>query len=181
MSSMSRSLLAACLLTASLAFAWTQDGDASVTFDAKGPAGLKIHGAAEGKTEDNKPKVSVSDDGKSLKVAVRIEHIDTDNSLRNRHMQEDTHAKDHPVITLTVPLDAIKESGGSVEGKGTFELNGQKKETPFTYTPKCSGGACEVEASANLNLGDFGIKIRSYLGVTVKPDIVVGAKFKVKK
>lgn len=181
MTSMSRTLLTASLLTASFAFAWTQDGEAGVTFDAKGPAGLKIHGTAEGKTEKGEPKVQVADDGKSIKVSVRIENIDTDNSLRNRHMQEDTHAKEFPVVTLSVPLSALKESGSAVEGVGTFEMNGQKKETKFTYTPKCTGGTCEVEGSANINLGDFGLKIRSYLGVTVKPDIVVGARFKVKK
>ena len=172
--STTRSLLTLSLLTASLAFAgWTQEGGGTVTFDAKGPAGFKIHGAAE--------KVAVADDGKNLTITVKLADIDTDNGLRNKHMLEDTHAKDFPLVTLTVPVASLKESGGPVELAGTFELNGQKKETKFTYTPKCAGSVCEIEGSAALNLTDFGIKIRSYLGVTVKPDIVVGAKFKVKK
>lgn len=170
----SRSLIAVSLLTASLAFAgWSQEGSATVTFDAKGPAGFKIHGASE--------KVSIADDGTNLKVSTKLEDVDTDNGLRNRHMLDDAHAKDFPVVTLTVPVGSLKESGAGLEATGTLELNGQKKATKFTYTPKCEKGSCEVEASANLNLGDFGIKIRSYLGVTVKPDIVIGAKFKVKK
>lgn len=174
MTNLSRSLLTLSLLAASLAFAgWKQEGAGSVSFDAKGPAGFKIHGGAE--------KVVVADDGKNLTVTIKLADVDTDNSLRNRHMLEDTHAKDHPEVILTVPVGSLKESGSGLEATGTFELNGQKKETKFTYTPKCEGGTCEVEGSANLNLGDFGIKIRSYLGVTVKPDIVVGAKFKVKK
>ena len=168
----SRSLLASCLVTASAAFAWTQEGASTVTFDAKGPAGFKIHGASE--------KAAVADDGKALRVTVKLEDIDTDNGLRNKHMREDTHAKDFPVVTLTVPTASLKETGAQ-ETTGTFELNGQKKDVTFSYTPKCEGSVCEIEGSAPLNLGDFGIKIRSYLGVTVKPDIVVGAKFKVKK
>lgn len=170
--SASRSLFALSLIAASAAFAWTQEGPGTVTFDAKGPAGFKIHGTSE--------KVAVTDDGKSLKVSVKLEDIDTDNGLRNKHMLEDTHAKEHPVVTLTVPTASLKETGAQ-ETTGTFELNGQKKDVKFSYTPKCEGSVCEVEGSAPLNLGDFGIKIRSYLGVTVKPDIVVGAKFKVKK
>ncbi len=169
-----RSLFALCLLASSLSFAgWVQEGGGSLTFDAKGPAGFKIHGTSE--------KLTVSDDGKSFKVTVKIEDIDTDNSLRNGHMQEDMHAKDFPVITLTVPTASLKESGGPVETTGTFEVNGKKKDAKFTYTPRCTGNTCDLEGSAPINLADFGIKIRSYLGVTVKPDIMVGAKFKVGK
>ena len=171
---MNRSLFAASLLSASLAFAgWTQDGTATVTFDAKGPAGFKIHGASE--------KVTIADDGTTLKVSTKMTDVDTDNGLRNKHMLEDAHATENPIVTLSVPDASLKESGSALEATGTLELNGQKKETKFTYTPKCDKGSCEIEASANLNLGDFGIKIRSYLGVTVKPEIVIGAKFKVKK
>ena len=176
MPSISRSLFAASLLTASLAFAgWTQDGTATVTFDAKGPAGFKIHGASE------KVTVELSKDGANLLVYTKLEDVDTDNGLRNKHMLEDAKSKDFPIVTLTVPVGSLKESGSGLEATGTLDLSGVKKETKFTYTPKCAGGSCEIEASATLNLGDFGIKIRSYLGVTVKPEIAIGAKFKVKK
>ncbi len=182
MSTISRSLLFGSVLMSSLAFAgWTQDGEATATFDAKGPAGFKIHGVAEGKNAKGEPKVSVTDDGKNLKISLKIEDIDTDNGLRNKHMAEDTQAKDFPKVTLSVPLASLKETGQSNEATGTFEMHGQSKETKFTYTPKCAGGRCEIDGSANLNLNDFGIKVRSYLGVTVKPEITVGAKFAVKK
>lgn len=171
---MSRVLFAASVLFSSLAFAgWTQEGAASVTFDAKGPAGFKIHGTSE--------KAAIADDGTNFVVSVKLADIDTDNSLRNTHMLEDTGAKEFPVVTLTVPVASLKENGAKLEAEGTLELHGVKKATKFTYTPKCTGGTCDIEGSAKLNLSDFGIKIRSYLGITVKPDIVVGAKFKVKK
>lgn len=173
MSFPSRSLITVALLTASVVFAWTQDGEAAASFDAKGPAGFKIRGEAK--------KVTVTDDGKNLKIAFKLEDLDTDNSLRNRHMLEDTQAKDFPEVSLTVPLSSLKESGDNVQGMGTFEIHGKKKETPFTYNVKCTSGACDVDGSSNINLTDFGIKIRSYLGITVKPEITVGAKFRVKK
>jgi polyisoprenoid-binding protein YceI len=167
-----RSFFALALLTASAAFAaWTQDGDGSFTFDAKGPAGFKIHGESK--------KLTVTDDGTNMKVQLKLEDVDTDNSLRNRHMLEDMKAKENPLVTLSVPTASLSEKGG--EATGTMELNGQKKETRFSYTTKCSGSSCEVEGTAPVNLNDFGIKIRSYMGVTVKPDIVVNTKFKVTK
>jgi len=170
----SRSLFAATLLSASFAFAaWTQDGAGSATFDAKGPAGFKIHGTSE--------KVAVADDGTTFTVKVKIEDVDTGMSLRNNHMAEDMKAKDNPFITLSVPTASLKESGSNLEATGTWEINGQKKPAKFTYTPKCNGGTCEIEGSSNVNLSDFGVKIRSYMSITVKPEIVVGAKFKVKK
>lgn len=169
-----RSLVAFSLLSASLAFAgWTQDGAGSVTFDAKGPAGFKIHGVA--------PKIAVADDGKNLTVSFKLEDLDTDNGLRNKHMLEDSHAKEFPLVILSVPVASLKEAGSDLFANGTLELNGQKKDVKFTYAPKCGARSCEIDASANINLGDFGIKVRSYLGVTVKPDIVIGAQFKVKK
>lgn len=169
------------LLTLSLAgvaqAAWIQQGDGSASFDAKGPAGFKIHGEAK--------KVVVTDDGKALKVTLLIKDIDTDNSLRNGHMQEDTGAAQYPELSLSVPLEALKvpADGASVEAetKGTFGMHGQTKEIPFKYKATCTAGVCAIEGSANVNVNDYGVKIRSYLGVTVKPEVVVGAKFSVKK
>lgn len=171
---MFRSALLSSLLTASFAFAgWTQEGAGSATFDAKGSMGLKIHGVAR--------KIDVTDDGKNLVVTVKIADVDTDNGLRNSHMAEDMEATKYPDITLTVPLDAVKlEDGASGTAKGTFALHGKTKEVPFKYAVSCKG-PCTVDGSAELNLSDYGVKIRSYLGVTVKPDISVGAKFAVKK
>jgi polyisoprenoid-binding protein YceI len=173
---MFRTTLFCSLLTASLAFAWTQDGDGEASFDAKANVGLKIHGECK--------KVKVADDGKALSVTIAIADIDTDNSLRNKHMSEDMHSDKFPNIVLTVPLDKLKvpDGGKSVEAEapGSFNIHGVTKDVTFKYKATCSG-SCEVEGSAAINLSDFGVKVRSYLGATVKPDITVAAKFKVKK
>lgn len=175
--SMFRAVFSLSVLSASLAFAgWTQDGDGSATFDAKGPAGFKIHGEAK--------KLAVADDGKALTVTLALKDVDTDNDLRNKHMFEDIGAEQFPKMTLAVPLEQLKSEDGkttSAEATGTVTMHGQSKQVPFKYTANCKGGTCAIEGSANLNLSDYGIKIRSYLGITVKPDISVGAKFSVKK
>jgi polyisoprenoid-binding protein YceI len=178
MKSWSRLLLALSFITASLSFAgWTQQGDGSATFDAKGTAGIKIHGVAK--------KVAVKDDGTTLSVTVLAADIDTDNSLRNKHMGEDIGAEKFPTLTLSVPLAKLQipEEGKSVDAttKGTFAWHEHTKEIDFKYSASTKGGVTTVSATAGLNTEDYGIKIRSYLGIGVKPDVEIGASFSVKK
>jgi len=163
----------AALLASSAWAGWTRQGDAVASFKATGPAGLKIVGSA--------PAVDVKDDGKDLTVVVKLADIDTDNSLRNRHMLEDLEAEKFPLATLTVPVGSVKEGAADVEARGTFTMHGKSREVPFHYTSKCNAGTCEVEGSAELNLKDFDIKIRSYLGITVKPEVSVTTHFQMKK
>ncbi len=174
MSSSSRLLLTAASLAASLAFAgWSKQGDATASFKATGPAGFKIVGATK--------SVDVKDDGANLVVAIKLTDIDTDNSLRNKHMLEDLEADKQPVCSLTVPLAGLKEDGKDAQAKGTFTLHGKTKEVPFKYTSSCSGGVCTIEGAADINLKDYDVKVRSYLGITVKPEVAVTAKLQLKK
>ncbi|MEW5743131.1 MAG: YceI family protein [Myxococcota bacterium] len=173
-----RSVVGLCVLAGAAASAgWSKTGNAEATFKATGPAGFKIVGKTSA--------VDVADDGTSLTVTVKLKEIDTDNSLRNGHMQEDLEAEKFPLITLKVPLASLKvpDDGKSVEAesKGVFGLHGQTKEIPFKYKASCKGGACDVEGSADINLKDYGVKVRSYLGITVKPEVSVATKFQVKK
>lgn len=161
-----------CVSSSALA-GWTKQGESSASFKAVGPAGFKIVGLAK--------SLEVTDDGKSLTVSLKLADVDTDNSLRNRHMLEDLEAAKFPACSLSVALDALKEGATEADGTGTFSIHGKSKEIPFKYTAKCSAGVCDVEGSAAVNLKDYDVKIRSYLGITVKPDISVSAKFQVKK
>jgi polyisoprenoid-binding protein YceI len=153
--------------------AWTKAGEGQASFKATGPAGFKIVGVSKA--------VEVKDDGKVLTVTVKLADIDTDNSLRNHHMLEDLEATKFPECTLSVPLDVLKEGVTDTEGKGTFAIHGKTKDIPFKYTSKCTAGVCDVEGTADLNLKDYEVKIRSYLGITVKSEVSVAAKFQVKK
>lgn len=172
--SVSHSMLLWALVASGTALAgWTKAGEATARFKATGPAGFKIIGVSK--------TVEVADDGKALTVSVKLADLDTDNALRNRHMQEDLEAAKFPACALSVPLDTLKEGVTDFDGKGTFALHGKTKEVPFKYTAKCAGEVCDVEGSAELNLKDYEVKVRSYLGITVKPEVTVSAKFQVKR
>jgi polyisoprenoid-binding protein YceI len=171
-------LVAACVVASSAALAgWKEQGTAEASFKATGPAGLKILG----KTTE----VDLADDGKDLSVTVKVDSIDTDNSLRNGHMKEDIEAEKFPTLGLKVPLSALQvpEDGKSVEAQatGTLTLHGQSKELPFRYKASCKGGTCEVEGSADIKLSDFGIKPRKYLGIGVRDEVTIATSFKVSK
>lgn len=167
-----------CVLVGAAAQAgWSKAGAAEATVKATGPAGFKIVGKTSA--------VDVADDGTHLTVTVKLKEIDTDNSLRNGHLQEDLEAEKFPLITLKVPLASLQvpEDGKSVdaESKGVFGIHGQTKEIAFKYKASCKGGTCDIEGAADVNLKDYGVKIRSYLGITVKSAVSVTAKFQVKK
>jgi YceI-like domain len=154
-------------LTSSTVFAWGKEGDAKA----------KIVGEASA--------LNVKDDGKTISLTVPLKDIDTGMSLRNGHMREDLEADKFPDIVLTVPVDSLKgfEDGKSFDGesKGTIALHGKTKEVPFKFKVACKAAVCSVDGSADINLADYGVKVRSYLGVTVKPEVAIGAQFKLKK
>jgi polyisoprenoid-binding protein YceI len=160
------------LLGTAASAGWTRQGEGTASFVARGPAGLKIVGSTK--------SLEVADDGKALTVSIKLPELDTDNSLRNRHMLEDLEAAQFPLASLTVPDEAVKE-GAELVGKGTFTLHGKSKEVPFKYSSRCAAGVCDVEATLDLSLKDFEIKVRSYLGITVKDEVSVSTKFQMKK
>jgi polyisoprenoid-binding protein YceI len=173
-----RLVLSFAMVVSSWAFAgWTQSGTGSVSFNAVGPAGFKINGKGE--------KLTVSDDGARLSVAVPLASLETGIDLRNKHMLEDLEAEKFPTATLEVALSALKFPADgetvSAEARGQFGLHGQTKETAFSYKATCKSGLCDVEATAGLNVKDFGVKIRSYLGITVKPDLKIGVRVQLKR
>ena len=132
-----------------------------------------------------RPNVELKDDGKSLTVAIKLKDVTTGIAVRDKHMHEDMGAAQHPDCSLAVPLDQLKipEEGKSVEAeaKGTFTLRGKAKELAFKYRATCSKGSCDVDGTADVNVKDHDIKIRSYLGITVKNDIKVATRFTVAK
>jgi polyisoprenoid-binding protein YceI len=173
-SSLHRAALALTLLGATGALAaWSKQGEGTASFLARGPAGLKIVGSTR--------SVEVKDDGKDFTVTVKILDLDTDNSLRNRHMLEDIEAEKFPLASLTLPSASVKEGASDADGKGTYSMHGKSKEVPFKYSTRCGASTCDVEASLELNVKDYDVKIRSYLGITTKDDVSVSIKFQLKK
>ncbi len=176
-----RRLVAALVMVTSAAAlaGWTKgDGATSASFNGTGPMGFKI----DGKTK----AVEVKDDGKTLSVIVPLKDLETGISLRDRHMREKYLETDKfPEAKLDVPVDSLKvpEDGKSLdgEGKGTFSVHGQTKEITFKYKATCKAGVCDVDGQADINYKDYGINVPSYMGVTVKPELVVKTTFQVKK
>ncbi len=171
---MSRLVLLVCVGAALTAFAgWSLKAEPEVGFTATGTVGLKFDGKAS--------KMTVKDDGKATVITVQIKDLDTGIGLRNRHMSEDLESEKYPEIALAIPDEALKvlADGKSAEGdgKGDFTLHGKTKEISFKYKTVCKAAVCDVDATGAINLKDYDVKVRSYLGVTVKPDVSIHAKF----
>ena len=103
-------------------------------------------------------------------------------ALRNRHMREKyLEVEKYPDAVLRVPLSAIRlpAEGASTGGSpaGEMSIHGKTQSVPFTYQASRQGNTYSVTGSLNLNFNDFGIELPTYLGVTLKPDIVLNTKF----
>jgi polyisoprenoid-binding protein YceI len=153
-------------------------GDATATFNGKGPGGFKL----EGKTNE----LSIKDDGQTVTYVVPLASLKTGIDLRDRHMREKYLQTDkYPDAVLVVPWSGIRlpESGQAVTQTvtGQMSLHGRTKDVPVTYTVRKKGDVYETTGRVPLNIKDFGIDIPSYLGVTVKPDIETSVAFSFKR
>ena len=154
----------------------TKTGDAVGRFKASGPAGLAINGT----TTD----VAVSDDGTQVTVEVKLGAIQTGITLRDGHTKKALEVDTYPSAKLTVPRaslkfpDAGKETSGDV--KGNLTIHGQTKEVTFHYSAKKDGDTISVKGNAPIKIDDYGIKPPSYLGVSVKNDVIIETEFQAK-
>ncbi len=171
--------LVAAVLAAPVLAGWTASGTGAASFKATGPGGFKM----EGKTA----AVSAASDDTTVTVTVTLKDLATGISLRDKHMRDKyLEVAKFPTTTLAVPLASLKipAAAGPMEGdaKGQYTLHGVTKELPFHYKGTCGAdGVCSVEGTMAVNMKDHGINIPSYLGITVRPDITVGATFGVKR
>jgi polyisoprenoid-binding protein YceI len=162
-------LSAAVTLTA---FAQQARAD-EVVFTGIGAGGLKF----SGKTSE----VTTAQEGDKFVVKVALKKLDTGIALRDDHMTKKyMECEKFPDATLTVARSALKlpESGeSSGEATGTFAMHGKTKDLPFKYKATKGAAGTDVEGTLHLDFRDFGIEIPNYLGITVKPDVDVAAKF----
>jgi polyisoprenoid-binding protein YceI len=156
---------------------WSVKGEPSVGFTATGTVGLKFDGTAT--------KVAVKDDGTATTITVAIKDLETGIGLRNRHMAEDLESEKYPDIKLNLPNEALKAltDGKTLEGdgKGSMTLHGKTKDIAFKYKATCAAGSCDIDANGTISLADFDVKVRSYMGITVKPDVSIRAKLALAK
>lgn len=147
----------------------------AVQFAGVGPAGFKMLGKTTA--------LSLVQDDKALTIVVALADVTTGIALRDRHMREKyLEVAKFPDVRLAVPLASLPNpaAGATVAGelKGTLSLHGKQKEIPFKYQASCTAdNVCTAKGGFTINIRDFDIVIPSYLGVTLKPDIVVEAQF----
>jgi polyisoprenoid-binding protein YceI len=177
-----RTLVAVALGTATLSVgvgvfaALSAPSDSHVTFQASGPAGMKI----EGTTSD----LTVTDDGTTLTIDVPLANLSTGISLRDHHMREKyLEVPRFASATLQVARAALKlpPAGAAVEMDvpATLKLHGQSRPVTVHYDAKGDGAGFAAHGRFRVNMNDYGISVPVYLGVTVKPDVDVVAAFHV--
>jgi polyisoprenoid-binding protein YceI len=153
-------------------------GDVDIEFHAIGPGGMKINGKA--------PGLTAAEDGGKLTASVPAAKLDTGIKLRDKHLREYLEAEKCPQIALSVDRQKLQfpEEGKelSAEATGTFTLHCQTKPLKFKYTAKRTGSDYHVSAvpASDIDIRDYGVKVPSYLGVSVKPHVRFSANFKLR-
>ena len=61
--------------------------------------------------------------------------------------------------------------------QGLLTLHGQTRNVEFHYTAELVGGTYSVNGDAQINIEDFGMRMPSYLGVTVRPLVSISTAF----
>lgn len=154
-------------------------GGGKATFQATGPAGLKIDGKA-GKPE-------VSQDGDKLVIKVPLKgHLKTGIDLRDEHCGKAINVNTWTATSLIVKIKDLKfpEPGKTVEDAtvtGDFKFNGVTKPLKVTYTATAKGKEISVKGDATFDYTQFNIKEQCYLGVCVKKDVKVHVEFSVER
>lgn len=153
-----------------------RSGDASVSFTATGPGGLKVVGTTS--------ELAVADDGQAVTVTVPLRALDTKIELRNKHMREKyLEVEKYPNAVLVVARAELRmpPQGADVasEASGTMKIHGRERPVRFKYTAKRAGGQMAVSGTVRVNIKEFGIEEPSFMGASVKPDVDVAAGFSV--
>ena|SRR6185503_14476903 len=153
-----------------------------VEFFAVGwPSALKIHGQGPGA----EGVVQVSSGTLNGSLTFELDSLETGIALRDRHMKENyLQTSRHPKAELKLSgLDVSKLPATGDFGpvtlpfQGTLSLHGV--ERPVSGSARLSRSGEQVNATAEfpLKLGDFGIEVPSYLGITVAEKVQVKTTF----
>ena len=165
---------ASVLLTAVVAHArLAKSGDALVSFNASGPAGMTIVGTTN--------ELQVSETDQEIVIVVPLAKLDTKIDLRNKHMREKYLETDkYPNAELHVPKSQItmpKGAPSSGKATGNLTIHGKTKPTSFSYTAKPDGARTAVSGAMHVDMKDFGVAQPGYSGISVKPEVEVTVAF----
>lgn len=155
------------------ALRWVRTGPRSGGFTGTGPAGFKIEGIT--------PDVEVDDDGGRFTITIGFAHMTTGIALRDQHMREKyLHTDRFPTATFVVPTSQLElPRDGTLERTvtGTMTIHGTPRSQALTYRASCAAGRCDITGSGGLD----GVTVDSYLGMTVRPQVTVKAKFSIEQ
>ena len=154
----------------------------SVEFVATGwPSALKIHGKGTGPGGT----LTVTDHSVSGSLAVDLASLETGISLRDRHLKEEyLQVERYPQARLTLShLDvSVVPEGATFEAvavpfEGRLLLHGVEKPVSGQAKVSRHDSHLTVSAQFSINLGDFGVGVPKYMGITVAEKVDVKAAF----
>lgn len=176
-----RSLLAVVvvlLVGHGVANAVVRKGPAHVRFVAIGPMGMKIEG--------NSTTLDVKDDGHTAVIAVPLAPLKTGIGLRDRHMRDEyLEVSRFPDARLAVDDGAARlpDDKPAVDAavRGKLTLHGQTRAVLVHYHAARSRDGIDVTGTLHIDMTDYGIRVPSYYGVTVKPGVDIDVEFQVQR
>jgi polyisoprenoid-binding protein YceI len=154
----------------------------SVEFLAIGwPSALKIHGKGTGPAGT----LTVTDHSVSGFLAVDLASLETGISLRDRHLKEEYLQVDrYPEARLSfsrLDVSAVPEGATfgavAVPFEGRLRLHGVEKPVSGQAKVSRNDSRLTVSAQFSINLGDFGVAVPKYMGITVAEKVDVKAAF----
>lgn len=119
-------------------------------------------------------QISLSEKEDALVFSVPLDTLTTGIDLRDIHMKKDLDVEHYPKAILEVVKSNIVKQAGTANGK--FTINGQTHPLDFSYSKNDAG---KVEATAIMNITNWGIPARKYMGVGVKEVVVIQVNFSI--
>jgi polyisoprenoid-binding protein YceI len=160
----------ALAITISASAAWVAQGQKVASFKALGPGGLAIVGTVN--------ELTVTERENRVEVTVGLQGLKTGIELRDRHMKEKyLETQKYPNAVLVVEKAKLTVPTAGADVAGTFTVHGVTKPVRVHYSATGTVKQAQIDGNFSINIKDFGIVVPNYLGVTVKPDVQVSAKF----
>jgi polyisoprenoid-binding protein YceI len=93
----------------------------------------------------------------SFEVSIDAATVNTDNSLRDKHLKEDGYfdVKNYPRISFV--SEKINAKNGSYTVNGKLTIKGKSKEISFPFTVEPAGNGYDFKGSFKINRKDFGV------------------------
>ncbi len=127
-------------------------------------------------------RVKVTEDQGNVKVTVPLGTLTTGIALRDNHMHEKyLQVQTYPNAEFSVARASLKIPAGDDTAdsmvSGTMTIHGKSRPATIHYKARRTATGFHVTGDVGVNMNDYGIEKPSYLGVSVKPDVVVSISF----